>query len=191
MVIAIYEVFTKERLDNMRFEVQGKDFSQELTNIQLKLVRTYNGDIRRTLAGKVSAFPVSFITVGFDLVFLGVRNNMNLLQQIMLSSDVVEIVTSYNGTTVKGNFSCTTNDCQEVKDKGERHLQQTISIVSDGSNITKENGSPFTVAIDDDVVLPSVYFGKVYGLNQVAYKSGAKLPSNKILVLGDEVLTSS
>lgn len=175
----------------MRFTVQGKDFSQMMTDIQLKLVRTYKGEINRTQTGKIAAFPVSFITVGFDFEFLGLREDVRLLQQLMLSDDVVEIVTNYEGVTIKGKFSCTSNEYTEVRDKNERRVTLRISVVSDGSNITKENGNGFTITRAGTVLGSSYYFGKVYTLASVSYKDGAKLPNNKILVLGDEVLTAS
>ena len=175
----------------MKFKVQGRDFSQIMTNIKLKLVRTYKGEIVRTQAGKVAAFPVSFITVGFDFEFLGRREEVRLLQQILLSDDLVEIVTDYDGTTIKGKFSCTANEYEELRDKNERSTTLNVSVVNDGSNITKENGNGFTITRAGSSLGSTFYFGKVYTLDSVAYKNGAKLPGNKILVLGDETLTSS
>lgn len=172
----------------MLFKVQNKDFSSMLTDIKLQLVRTYKGEIHRTQAGVVAAFPVSFITVGFDLQFLGFRQDIQLLQQVLLSSDTVEVVTNYSGTAIKGKFSCTSNNpYEELRDKNERRVSLSVSIVSDGTNITKPDGSAFTVKVAGAPVLSTCYFGKVYTVGSY-YKGDVALPDGKLLVLGDENL---
>ena len=171
-------------------KVQGKDFGNRLIDIQLKLVRTYKGEIKRTQTGKVAVFPVSFITVGFDLKFLGPRAEMKLLQQILLSDDLVEMTMTYDGTTIKGKFSCTTNEYTEVRDRGESSMMLTISVVSDGSDITNENGTLFTVYdADEAVVKANCAFGKIYAIGAYTL-NGATLPEGKLLVLGDTTVVA-
>ena len=59
-----------------KFDVNGKDFGSMLTDIQLKLVRTYKGEIKRTQTGLLAAFPLSFITVGFEVTLMGLRQDI-------------------------------------------------------------------------------------------------------------------
>ena len=173
------------------FKLQGKDIQKYLTSVNLKLVRTYKGEIGRTQAGVVSAFPTSFITVGFDVVFVAPRDEAKQIEQICLSNDIVEMIFDYNGVDLKGKFSCTTNECTELMDKGERHMQVSLSVVSDGTAITDKNGNSFTVKAGSTVVLQNCSFGKVYSL-PTAYASykynGYTLPG-KILVLGNVNIT--
>lgn len=172
----------------MYFKIQGKDFSANMTDIKLKLVRTYKGEINRTQTGKIAAFPTSFITVGFDMSFIGPRDTINQLQQLLLSADLVEIITNYNGTSLKGKFSCTSNDMTEVRDRKEASLQLNISIVSDGSNITPETASFYTITRQGATSLAG-FFGQV--INVGNYKlGGASLPEGKLLCLGNAILTT-
>ena len=181
-----------------QFKVQGRDFGAYLTTKELKLVRTYKGEINRTQTGKVASFPTSFVTVGFDVVLVGPRNIMNDLEQIFLSADLVEIIFDYEGTSLKGKFSATTNSAVELKDKAERSKQLSVSIVSDGAGITKADGTKFTVVRGSTTLLTDCYFGKVYSITGgTAYKlNGANLPADyrtptkgSLLVLGDTTLT--
>ena len=174
-------------------KVQGKDLSECLSDIQLKLVRTYKGDITRTQTGLVAAFPTSFVTPGFSLTFIGDRALMKRIEQIFLSSDLVELTLDYGGTSLKGAFSCTTNECTELRDKGERSMQLSIEVVSDGTDITDASGNAFTVKAGSSTVLSGCAFGKVYTVpsGYTNYKlDGFKLPGGKILVLGNHNLTS-
>lgn len=174
------------------FKVNGKDFGGALSAIQLKLVRTYKGEIGRTQTGRVAAFPLSFVTVGFDAEFFGYRYDMNLLQQLMLSNDVLTLVTDYNGTTIKGAFSCTSNEYTEVRDKHEMRTQLRVSLVSDGTDITKEDGSMFKVrlASSTGTQITSGAYGKVVTVGAQYKKNGAYLPQGKLLLLGDEIVTT-
>lgn len=175
-----------------KFDVNGKDFGSMLTDIQLKLVRTYKGEIKRTQAGIVAAFPLSFVTVGFDVTVLGVRSEVRLLQQIMLSADTVTVVTNYDGTPIKGKFSCTGNEYAEVRDKGEQRTTLTLSLVSDGTNITHESGRAFQIrqGSASGTIIGTGYFGKVVHMATAYKKDGVALPDGNLLILGDEILTT-
>lgn len=172
-------------------KIQGKDFSYYLENVELKLVRTYKGEIARTMLGKIAAFPRYFITVGFSLTLMGPRAAVILAQQLLLSANTVKVVSEYNGTTFEGNFSATGVTVVEVRDKKERSLRLTCDIVSDGTDITKVGGAKFSVKYGATSLLSDCSFGKVYSLAATPqYKlSGADLPGNKVLVLGDTEVT--
>lgn len=175
-------------------KIQGYDFSSYLDDIQLKLVRTYKGEIVRTLTGKVAAFPTSFITVGFDLSFLGPRKILNLLQQVLLSADLIQLETDYNGTSLKGNFSCTKNNLVELRDKGERNMALSISLVSDGSDIKKPSGQGYNVTSvgGGPAILSDLSYGKIATLPNDDYfiygEQKIDIPSKQILILGDVVV---
>ena len=172
------------------FMIQNLDLSTVREDMQLQLVRTYKGEIRRTMTGKIVAFPSSFITVGFTFRLLGPRALMIQVQQLLLSADLVTITAEYNNTIIEGKFSCTSVDVTEVRDKGERSLRLTASVVSDGTDITKPGGEPFTVKIGTTTLVANASFGKVYQLTGGPYKlNGISLPENKVLVLGDTEVT--
>lgn len=172
-------------------KIQGKDFSHYLENVELKLVRTYKGEIARTLTGLIVTFPAYFITAGFTIQLMGPRATIILAQQLLLSANTVKVISEYNGTTFEGNFSATSVDVVEVRDKDERSLRLSASIVSDGTNITKPGGAAFTIKYGATTLKTPCYFGKVYQLDATPqYKlGGALLPGNKVLVLGDTVVT--
>lgn len=173
------------------FKIQNKDFSNYLEGIQIQLVRTYKGEIARTLTGVISAFPASFITVGFSIQLLGERDIISLAQQLLLTANTLTIIAVYNGTPIKGSFSCTGVEVVEVRDKAERSLRLTASIVSDGTDITKPDGSLFTIKYGGTTLVANCRFGKIYQLSSSMYKlNGADLPDKKVLVLGDTVVTT-
>lgn len=172
------------------FKIQGLDLSPMLENIQVSLVRTYKGEITRTLSGHVVAFPASFITVGFSIQLLGPRANIIQAQQLLLSADIVKIVTTYNGVDIEGNFSCTSNDVQEVKDKADRSLRLSATLVSDGTDITKPGGAYFTIKFGATTLYNNCSFGKAYKLPGLPFRNqGVVLPDNRVLVLGDVEVT--
>ena len=181
------------------FNIQGKSYSNYLTGREIALVRTYKGDIKRTQTGKVQSFPTSFVTVGFELNFVGPRAIIDELEQIFLSADVVEMALDYNATQIKGMFSATSTSTRELRDKAERSKSLTVSVVSDGTEITDTSGTPFSVSVGSTVLKPDCYFGQVVEVStatDTAYKlNGVLLPKNKkgrqtVLVLGNVVLTS-
>lgn len=177
----------------MEVKIQGLSVKGLLTDIKVKLVRTYKGEIERTQTGIVSAFPVSFITPGFDLAFKGPREKISALEQILLSHDLVEIIVDRGEFNFKGMFSCTGTDKTEVKDKGERSLDLSVSVVSDGTNITHSTGRAFIVRAGTTTIASNCYFGKVYTVaaSYANYKyKGMSLPGSKILILGDTDLTA-
>lgn len=173
-----------------KFDINGKDFGSMLTDIQLKLVRTYKGEIKRTQTGLVAAFPLSFITVGFEVTLMGLRQDIRLLQQIMLSADTVTLKTNYDGADIKGKFSCTSNQYTEVRDRGEQRTMLSLSLVSDGTNITHSSGRAFRITTSSGSHIGAGYFGKVVHLSTSYKKDGVELPDGNLLVLGDEILTT-
>ncbi len=172
------------------FKIQNLDLSNNRESMELQLVRTYKGEIKRTLSGIIAAFPTNFITVGFSFQLLGPRDTITLARQLLLSANLVKIQASYNNTTIEGNFSCTSVDVTEVRDRSERSLRLTATVVSDGSPITKVGGAGFTVKKGVTTVLSDCSFGKVYQLPFPQKKiDGANLPDNRVLILGDTVVT--
>jgi len=172
------------------FKIQNLDLSTVREDMQIQLVRTYKGEIRRTMTGKIAAFPTSFITVGFTFQLMGPRSLMIQVQQLLLSANLVTITAEYNNTNIEGNFSCTGVDVSEVRDKSERSLRLTASVVSDGTPITKPGGALFTIKRGTTNLVTNVSFGKVYQLTGGPYKlNGIDLPENKVLVLGDTEVT--
>lgn len=181
------------------FKLQGAEFgsgvNQVLADISLKLVRTYKGEINRTQTGEIATFPNSFVTVGFDLRFVGTRATLREIERIFLSSDVVEIEFDFGGTALKGKFSCTSNTMNEMHAKADGTLELLISVVSDGTEITKPDGSGFNVTVDMGVSVYATeaeekcYYGRVYKLKAAyaGYKDafGCTQPDGKLLVLGD------
>lgn len=178
----------------MEITVQGLSVRDLITDIKLKLVRTYKGEIERTQTGVVPSFPLSFITPGFDITFQGDRERIAAIEQIFLSNDLVELVVDRQELNFKGMFSCTSNDKTEIRDKGERSLSLTISLVSDGTSITHSTGRAFTLKAGGTTVAGDYYFGKVYKVPTLYanYKyKGMQLPGGKILILGDTNLTAN
>lgn len=176
-------------------KVQGKDITGNLADVKFDLVKTYKGDISRTQYGKIVNFPNAFVITGFTFSFIGTRADIRAIEQIFLSADVVDIVYDFNASTrIKGSFSCTSNACTELRDKGERSLQLTITLVSDGTDITKEDGSLFAVTYNSATVITGA-FGKIYELS-AGYigktVNGFVLPVKNgipvLLVLGDTVI---
>nr|DAH56647.1 MAG TPA: hypothetical protein [Caudoviricetes sp.] len=168
--------------------INNKDISNMLTDIKLKLVRTYKGDIERTQTGRVAAFPASFITVGFDLSFLGDRNDIEALEQVLMSSNLVWLAVKHGQIDIRGKFSCTGNDKTEVRDKDERHLKLSVSVVSDGSDISNSNGVMFNISYGSTLLVSNCSFGRVYKVSSTyANKklNGYTLSENKVLVLGN------
>ena len=173
------------------FKIQNLDLSNAREEMQIQLVRTYKGDIARTLSGIIVAFPASFVTVGFTFQLLGPRAMIIQVQQMLLSADLVKITAEYNGTNIEGNFSCTSVEVVEVRDKSERSLRLTASVVSDGTPITKPGGTLFTIKVGTTTLISDASFGKVYQLTGGPYKlNGINLPGNKVLVLGDTQVTT-
>ncbi len=178
----------------MQVKIQGFEVKNLVTDIKTKLVRTYKGEIERTQAGIVAAFPISFITPGFDITFKGDREQISAIEQILLSHDLVELIVDRKELNFKGMFSCTGNDKTELRDKGERSIELTVSVVSDGTNITHSTGRAFTVKAGETTIADNCYFGKIYKVASTysSYKyKGMSLPNSKILILGDTTLTAN
>lgn len=174
------------------FKIQNLDLSEIREDMQMQMVRTYKGDIARTLSGIVVAFPASFITVGFSFQLLGARELILQVQQLLLSANLVIITAEYNNTLIEGKFSCTKVEVTEVRDKSERSLRLVATIVSDGTPITKPGGALFTVKVGATILVADASFGKVYQLTDGPYKlNGVNLPEDRILVLGDMVVTAA
>lgn len=172
------------------FVLQGADQTHLLLDESFDLVRTYKGDIERTQTGLIKDFPNSFITVGINATFVGKREVILQIQQILLSANVVEVKTRYApGIIIKGAFSCTTNKCTELRDKGDSVLQLEVSLVSDGTPIGDSSGNKFPLYHLQTLVgqayfaevlkLPSAYKVRVPGSNQYV-----NIPNNELLVLG-------
>lgn len=171
-------------------KLQGKEIGVgSLLGLQVQLVRTYKGEINRTQTGEIATFPNSFITVGLQIVLQGRRHDLLQIEQIMLSNDTVDICVERDIYAFRGAFSCTTNSIVELKDNKEIYSQLTLSLVSDGTPITKPNLSKFSVL--DDMVgdTHQAYFGQVIDVTPGVYYNGFEVPSGKFLVLGDAVLT--
>lgn len=187
-------------------KIQNRDFTQYVTDIKVKLVRTYKGDILRTQTGRISAFPTHFITVGIELVFLAEREIIDSLSQLFLSADAVEVQFPYKTLTggtdttydLKGKFSATAVEAEEVRNKRETHKTLSVSLVSVGTEIIKANGGRFTIKRAGITLVADCAFARVYKIpNGSAYKlEGANVPTDykvpttaSILVLGDVILT--
>lgn len=175
--------------------IQGKDYGSHLVDVSLKLVRTYLGEVQRTSTGLVTKFPDSFITVGFDLSFTATRQEIQELEQLFLSADLLSIALGWDPYSVSGRFSCTSNAVTYLRDRDESMATLAVSIVSDGSAISSYEGQPFTVKTSANVtVLSPCYFGRVYTVpaQYSTYKLGSSgghtLPDGHILVLKDVTL---
>lgn len=173
-------------------KIQGKEINVPIADIKRKLVRTYKGEIERTQTGAISAFPTSFIIPGFDIQFVGTRQEIQTLEQVFLSSDTFQFGVSNEELSISGRFSCTANEVTEMRDKGERHLQLNVSIVSDGSNITDYNGNTFSIRYGAAMAATGLYYGKVYQV-PATYRSkkfeGYSLTEGKILITKNVLLT--
>ncbi len=171
-------------------ELQGKEIGVgKLVDLQVQLVRTYKGEINRTQTGKIAAFPNSFITVGLQIVLQGSRSDIRDIEQILLSTDVVDLAVNWKTYYFRGNFSCTSNQVTEMKTRDEDTAQLAVSLVSDGTPITKLNGSKFSV--DDALASQTIqaYFGQVIDVTPGANYEDFVLSDGKFLVLGDANLT--
>lgn len=183
------------------FVLEGADITNLLLEQEFELVRTYKGDIERSQTGVIKTFPVSFVTLGMSLVFLGPREQITLVQQTLFSADTVKVKTTFSGvvstagTTISGKFSCTSMKVEEQRDKATSLLKLEVSLVSDGTDIGDAAGTPFNVRVDGNIV-GTAYFGKVYKLSAPCKKPvpGTSIymnvPDNKILVFEPEYLIS-
>lgn len=173
-------------------ELQGKEIGVgRLVDLQVQLVRTYKGEINRTQTGKIAAFPNSFITVGLQIVLQGSRSDIKGIEQILLSTDVVDLAVDWTTYSFRGKFSCTSNQVTEMKTRDEATSQLAVSLVSDGTPITKPDGSKFTITRSDATTVQA-YYGQVLKLaSPQQYMNGFALPSNELLVLGDATLTAT
>lgn len=176
-------------------KVQGKDITGNLADVKFDLVKTYKGDISRTQYGKIVNFPNAFVITGFTFSFIGRRADIRAIEQIFLSADVVELIYDFNASTkIKGKFSCTSNACTELRDKDERSLQLTITVVSDGTDITKVDETLFTVKYNNSTIATGA-FGKIYELSTTYLNktvNGFTLPVKDgkpvLLLLGDTII---
>lgn len=170
-------------------KIQGKDYSIYKSDEAPNVVRTYRAEIKRTQQGKIVLFPLSYITLGIDVEFTAPKTIANEIRQICFSHDLVEIETDLYGTAIKGKFSATSITIQNLRDKKEMSAVLSMSLVSDGSDITKPTGQKFTVKKDGITLTSTAKFGALYKLNADAKMKGAKLPNRQILILGDVELT--
>ncbi len=175
----------------MVFRIQGVNFLSMLEDIQFKIVRTYKGEIVRTLDGTIPSFPLNFITFGFDVKLMGTEADVKLCQQILLSANVVEIELEYDNVPIKGMFSLTQHSTAKLRDRDNNYARMTASIVSDGSNIMKPSGEGFKIKYGTTTIASNLPFAKVYKISSATqYKlRGAKLPDNQVLVMGDTEVT--
>lgn len=166
-------------------KIQGKDITT-VSERQVVIVRTFKGEIVRTNLGVVTGYPLSFLTVGVTLSITDTKENIRKLVQIILAHNIIKLECDYNSVQFYGDFSVTSHEVQDLKDKGERSAVLVIELVSHGTALTKPNGTKFTVTYGGSTVQAS--FAEIITLPAGWKLNGASLPNNKLLVLGDTLL---
>lgn len=166
---------------------------REIKNIasrKVTVLRTYKGEIKRTNAGVVTGYPLSFITIGITLTITDTKDEVRKVQQLLLSADKISVQCDYNGVDFLGDFSMTNHNVEELRDKTESKSTITVDLVSHGTAITKPDGTKFKVYYGSSNATAS--FGEIITLPVAAAGytlDGATLPNRKIMVLGDITLT--
>lgn len=169
-------------------KIQGKEI-KNVADRKVSIVRTYKGDIKRTSSGKVSGYPLSFLTVGISLVITDVKTEIRTIQQLLLSADKLSIQCDHNGVDFLGDFSVTSQDVDELRDKTESKSTIRIELVSHGTPIKKPDGTYFKVSYATSSI--SAAFAEIVTVPAGYNLGGASLPNNKLLVLGDVTLTAN
>ena len=174
--------------------IAGRDVSKYLTNVSRKIVRTYKGEIERNQVGQVLKFPASFMTLGFDLEWIGLRSELDIIYQLLMASDTfVFVIDEVRGNNYKGTFSATTCQMSDLSDKNEKHATLSVSIVNTTNDITTSEGSDFSVKtggtsiasgkFGEEVTIPDQFLTfKI--LNSETFQTGGTLPS-KVVLIGD------
>lgn len=167
-------------------KIQGKTIDN-VASKKVTIVRTYKGDIKRTNAGVVSGYPLSFITVGISVSILDTKDKIRTIQQLLLSDNTLSVQSDHNGVDFLGAFSVTSQSIEELRDKTESKSMLTIEFVNHGTAITKPDGTLFKV-MNGTTQLMTASFAQIVTVS--GYKlDGATLPNNKLMVLGDVQLT--
>lgn len=131
----------------MQFKIGNADYSSILSDLSVDVSHTYAGDIKRTLQGKVSNFPVSFRTIGLNVEMIG---SVAKLTQVLNTVQVPMVVLTFNDTVyycTNGVFSCTTAEIERLKDRQEKKGKMTMSFVTVGIPSLSPNLQTETVTI--------------------------------------------
>ena len=181
--------------------ISSREVGKWLTKIDRKIVRTYKGEIERSQVGSVVKFPASFVTIGFDLEWTGPREELKLIQQLLLASDVfLFAVYQVRDNDLKGDFSATSCEMEDLSDKKEEYSVLMASIVNVDNLVKDHNGNKFGIKLSSNATaVVSGCFGETvtvpsgYRSYQVQEKRNGKkqgyLPE-KVVLLGDIWISS-
>lgn len=114
------------------FKVENTDYSKILSDLNITVAHTYTGDIKRTLKGKVTSFPVSYRTIGVNVILIGtvveLTKVLNQVQVNKVKLDFTDTVYVCSG----GIYSCTEAAIERLDDRKDKMGKMTIDFVSVG-----------------------------------------------------------
>lgn len=116
----------------MQFIINNVSYLDLLSDLNIEVSHTYTGEIKRTLKGKVTNFPVSFRTIGLNVLLIG---KISRLTTILNAIQVPKISLTFSDTAYEctnGKFSCTDAKIERIKDKQDKLGRLTIAFVSVG-----------------------------------------------------------
>lgn len=134
---------------NITFSINDQSQAKILSSLAAKIAHTYTGEIKRTLTGRVSSMPVSYRTIGLDVVLLGkvvdLTDIINMVQVPKVKLSFTEPVYECQN----GWFSCTGVDLQRIKDANDVMGSLTVSFVSIGVPIISRQGDKVHLVAPD------------------------------------------
>ena len=131
----------------MNFQIDGENFTKLLSKFNVSVAHTYLDEIKRTQTGKVASFPISYRTVGINVMLQGkvydLVRALNLVQKDKVTLNFTETVY----TCTNGKFSCTNAEIERIQDAKDKLGNMTISFVSVGIPSLLPDATTETVAI--------------------------------------------
>ena len=132
------------------FTIDTKSYANVLSELNVSVAHTYVGDIKRTLKGVVTSFPVSYRTIGVNVVMIGkvteLTEAMNQMQVPKVTLDFDDTVYVCDG----GIFSCTEVDIERLHDNKDKLGRLTASFVSVGIPTIEVQGEDVVITAPDN-----------------------------------------
>lgn len=116
----------------MQFTINNVSYLDILSDLNIEVTHTYTGEIKRTLKGKVTNFPVSFRTVGLNVILIG---KVSRLTSVLNAVQVAKVTLDFTDTVYQctnGKYSCTEAKLERIKDRQEKQGRLTMAFVSVG-----------------------------------------------------------
>lgn len=131
----------------MNFVIGTENFTKLLSKLNVSVAHTYLDEIKRTQKGKVASFPISYRTVGVNVMLQGkvyqLVRALNLVQRDKVTLTFTDTVY----TCTAGVFSCTGAEIERIPDAKDKMGNMTVSFVSVGIPSILPDQATETVAI--------------------------------------------